>query len=105
MDDTEFLSRVSLFSLTKKSDLERIAKLANRHTFDAGDVIIKEGERDRRLYILISGKVSVFKSYGTRKEKLLRTLDPHPILERSRSSMIWFDRQLWLPSETPKHFA
>jgi len=39
-------------------------------------VIIQEGERDDRLYILISGKVNVFKSYRTKKEKRLRILEP-----------------------------
>ena len=39
-------------------------------------MIIQEGERDDRLYILISGKVNVFKSYRTKKEKRLRTLEP-----------------------------
>jgi CRP-like cAMP-binding protein len=39
-------------------------------------VIIREGERDDCLYILISGKVKVFKSYGTKKEKRLRTMEP-----------------------------
>ena len=55
MNDTDFLTRVSLFSLVKKSDLERIAKLANRHIFDAGDVIIKEGEPDKRLIVSRAG--------------------------------------------------
>ena len=58
MNDADFLSRVSLFSLVNKPDLERIAKLANRHTFDKGDVIIKEGEPDNRLFIIVSGVVN-----------------------------------------------
>jgi hypothetical protein len=39
-----------------------------------GDVIIREGERDGRLFILIHGKVDVVKSYGTQKAKRLRIL-------------------------------
>jgi CRP/FNR family transcriptional regulator len=76
MNDTEFLSRVSLFSLTKKSDLERIAKLANRHTFDKGDVIIKEGEPDNRLFIIVKGEVEVIKAMGEKRERRLGILGP-----------------------------
>ena len=64
MNDAEFLARVSLFSLVKKSDLERIAKLVNHHVFDTGDVIIKEGEPDNRLFIVVSGEVEVVKGMG-----------------------------------------
>ena len=76
MGDAEFLSRVSLFSLTNKSDLERIAKLANRHTFNTGDVIIKEGEPDNRLFIIVRGEVEVVKGMGEEKERRLGTLGP-----------------------------
>ena len=69
MGDAEFLSSVSLFSLTNKSDLERIAKLANRHTFNTGDVIIKEGEPDNRLFIIVRGEGEVVKGMGEEKER------------------------------------
>ena len=36
----------------------------------------REAADDGRLFILISGVVNVFKSYGTKKEKLLRALEP-----------------------------
>lgn len=76
MSDTGFLGEVSLFSLVKRSDLDRIAKLASRHRFDAGDVIIKEGEPDKRLFIIISGEVEVVKGVGEKNEKRLGTLGP-----------------------------
>ena len=76
MDIPEILSRVSLFSLVKKRDLKRIAKLANHHSFNKGDVIIREGTRDGRLFIIISGKVEIIKDlYGPNKESL-RTFGP-----------------------------
>ncbi|MGD8257399.1 MAG: cyclic nucleotide-binding domain-containing protein [Desulfobacterales bacterium] len=72
----DFLAKVSIFSHLKKRDLARIAKKSRYCNFKFGDVIIKEGEHDGRLFILISGAVNIFKSYGTNKEKLLRTLEP-----------------------------
>jgi CRP-like cAMP-binding protein len=72
----DFLSTVNLFSHLKKEELQRLANQSRYCSFKFGDEIIREGERDDRLFILISGKVNVFKSYGTKKEKRLRTLEP-----------------------------
>ena len=72
----DFLKTVSLFSHLKEEELQRLAGQSRYCSFKFGDVIIQEGERDDRLYILISGKVNIFKSYRTKKEKRLRTLEP-----------------------------
>jgi len=72
----DFLATVSLFSHLKEEELQRLASQSRYCSYNFGDVIIQEGERDDRLYILISGKVNVFKSYRTKKEKRLRTLEP-----------------------------
>jgi CRP-like cAMP-binding protein len=75
--EVDFLSKVSIFSLMKKEDLERIAKKTQHHFFHKGEVIIREGGRDRRLFIIISGEVEVIKGLGSKKERHLRTLGPH----------------------------
>ena len=72
----DLLATVSLFSHLKEEELQRLASQSRYCSYNFGDVIIQEGERDDRLYILISGKVNVFKSYRTKKEKRLRTLEP-----------------------------
>ena len=74
MDDAEILSRVALFSLMKRRDLKRIAKLAKHHSYKKGDLIVKEGARDGRLFVIISGEVSVVKDLGGPSEKMLRVL-------------------------------
>jgi len=74
MDDAEILSRVALFSLMKKKDLRRIAKLAKHHSYKKGEIIVREGARDGRLFIIISGEVEVIKGLGTGDEKPLRIL-------------------------------
>ncbi len=74
MNDADILSKISLFSLMKRRDLKRIAKHANHHFFKKGDIITKEGSRDGRLFVIISGDVEVIKSMGTDKEMTLRTL-------------------------------
>jgi len=72
----DILATVFLFSHLKQEELARLANQSRYCSFKFGDVIIREGERDGRLFILISGKVTVFKSYGAQKEKRLRTLEP-----------------------------
>ena len=76
MNDMEFLAKVSLFSLVSESDLERIAKLASRHRFDTGDIIIREGDPDKRLFVIVSGEVEVIKGLGGKNERHVATLGP-----------------------------
>lgn len=74
MNQADYLAEVSIFSNFKGEDLHRLAKKSRSCSYSMGDVIISEGERDGRLFILISGKVEVIKSYRTNKAKRLRTL-------------------------------
>ncbi len=71
MDAAEILSRVSLFSLMKRRDLKRIGKQAKHHSFKKGDVVIREGDRDGRLFVIISGEVEVIKGLGSQNERRL----------------------------------
>jgi CRP/FNR family transcriptional regulator/CRP/FNR family cyclic AMP-dependent transcriptional regulator len=74
MNDMEILSKISLFALIKKRDLRRIAKLAHHHSFKRGDLIIKKGEIDSRLFVIISDEVEVIKRLGSQNEKSLNIL-------------------------------
>ena len=74
MNQADYLAEVSIFSNFKKEDLQRLAKKSRSCFFNMGDVIINEGDRDGRLFILTSGKVDIIKSYRTNKAKRLRTL-------------------------------
>ncbi len=74
MDTVEILSRISLFSLMKKRDLKRISKLTQRHHYEKGDVIVREGARDGRLFVIVSGDVAVIKDLGGPSEVFLREL-------------------------------
>jgi CRP/FNR family transcriptional regulator len=74
MDQAEILSRVALFSLMKRRDLKRIAKLAKHHSYEKGVCIVSEGAHDGRLFVIISGQVSVVKELGRPSEKTLRVL-------------------------------
>ena len=73
----EYLSRVSIFALMKKDDLKRIAALAQEYFYQKGDVIIREGDRDGRLFVIVNGMVDVVKGLGSENEKRLATLGPY----------------------------
>ena len=77
MKKEDYLAKVSIFSYFRKKDLQQLAKRSRYFSFEIGDVIINEEENDGRFFILINGKVDVIKSYGIRKQRLLRTLSPH----------------------------
>ena len=72
----DYLAKTSIFSSFKKQDLQLLAEKSRYCSYKMGDVIISEGTRDGRLFVLISGKVDVIKSYSTKKSKRLRTLAP-----------------------------
>ena len=90
MNKEDYLAKVSIFSYFKKKDLQRLAKKSRYISFDLGDVIIHEGEQDGRFFILLKGNVNIFKSYGSRKQRLLRTLPPHSYF----GEMALFDNQV-----------
>jgi len=74
INKVEFLSKVSILSHMKKPDIHRIAELVQYHSFHDGDFIIREGDHDRRLFIIVNGKAEVIKNLGEKNEKHVRTL-------------------------------
>jgi CRP/FNR family cyclic AMP-dependent transcriptional regulator len=76
MDEVDFLAQVSIFSMMKRSDLERVSKLARRHSFRKADVVVREGERDGRLFVIMSAEVEVVIGLGGGNERAVRTLGP-----------------------------
>ncbi|MBL7177683.1 MAG: cyclic nucleotide-binding domain-containing protein [Desulfobacteraceae bacterium] len=77
LNKLDFLAKVPLFSLMKEMDLHRISLLARDDLFHKGEIIIREGDHDRRLFIIISGGVDVIKDLGGKNEKYMGTLGPY----------------------------
>jgi CRP-like cAMP-binding protein len=55
----ELLGRVGLFAGLPKKTLQLVADMCRQHEFDAGDVIVTEGERSSRFYMIVDGGVEV----------------------------------------------
>ena len=60
----EYLSRVSIFSHMKKDDLKRLAGRARMHSYQKGDLVFREGDKDGRLFVIVNGMVDVVKDLG-----------------------------------------
>lgn len=42
----------------------------------SGDILFREGEESRCMYDLVSGRIGIYKDYGTQKEALLEEVEP-----------------------------
>lgn len=76
MDYTEILAKVSLFSQMKEDDLKRIAELVRECAYNKGDVIIREEDRGRCLFIITHGNVEVIKNLDSKKETYMGSFGP-----------------------------
>lgn len=65
MSVIELLQRSELFSGLTPEQIERIAALGHEVVYNAGDVIIREGDPSDEIYIIRSGVVEVLVSGGT----------------------------------------
>lgn len=54
-----FLKSVDLFSLIAGEDLAQVATIAQEVSFEAGEVILQEGEIGDSLFLIIEGEVQV----------------------------------------------
>lgn len=74
MDDIDILAKVSLFALMKPRDLKRLSRISDHHAYEKGEIIVKEGARDGRLFVIISGEVQVVKNLGEPAQRSVRLL-------------------------------
>jgi CRP/FNR family transcriptional regulator, cyclic AMP receptor protein len=76
MNEVDYLGTISIFSHLKNRDLRRIAKLSRQQRFNKGDVIIQQGERDGRFFIILTGEVEVIKNFNSKNKRSFGTLGP-----------------------------
>ena len=53
------LSRLALFADLEHTDLEALAAMAHEATFDEGDWIVRRGEDEVGLYMIVEGEIGV----------------------------------------------
>lgn len=70
------LAKVLLFASLPRFELERLAETLQPHEFTQGTLMMREGESDQHIYILLEGEVEVIKALGTPDERQLAVRPP-----------------------------
>jgi len=74
INKVEFLAGIPLFASMENQDVQGIAARTSEEIYRRDAVIIKEGDIDARLFMVVQGKVDVFKDLGQSSEKWIRTM-------------------------------
>ena len=56
----EVISEIPFFAPLQDSEREQLAEAATMHVFSQGELIIREGESGRSIYVILDGRVKVF---------------------------------------------
>jgi CRP/FNR family transcriptional regulator len=72
---TDLLRKAPLFATSSDDDLRRVADLVVPRRFSKKEAIFREGDRAEGFFLVVSGKVKVFKLSGEGKEQVLHVLE------------------------------
>jgi len=61
-------------------ELHAIASVMTAEHFEPGDIMIKEGEENSSIYLVVSGKVTVYGGFGTPDQREKATIGPGAFL-------------------------
>ena len=70
----DVISKIPFFVPLQETEREELAEDANMHVFSAGEMIIREGDPGRSVYIILDGRVKVFTRDDGGNELPLATL-------------------------------
>ena len=76
MGHEEALRNVPLFAGLESADLQRLGRILVPRQYEAGEVILKEGDEAVGFFVISSGKVRVVKDLGGDRPQTLATLTP-----------------------------
>ena len=68
---TELLRRCPLFAGLKEEDLKRIRAIASLRQIEKKEILFSDGEETRGFYVILSGRVKLFKVSPEGKEQIL----------------------------------
>ena len=70
------LKDFSIFEGMGVREFHAIASVLNVEHFEGGDVLIKEGEENSSIYLMVRGKIIVYEGFGTDRQKEKVALGP-----------------------------
>ena len=68
------LKQADLFSQLDTSELEKLAAIARDRRLESGDILFSAGDRARGFYVLLEGKIKLYKISADGKEYILRVV-------------------------------
>jgi CRP-like cAMP-binding protein len=74
MPDTNSLRQITLFASLSEETLARVGKYAIERNYDAGEIILLEGDPGRAAYFIFHGQVQVFRVSINGREQVLANL-------------------------------
>ncbi len=74
------LSKVALFSMLKTETIQTISKMTSEKNYSDGELLFSQGKTGHSLFIIVSGKVVIFRTTETGKEKHITTLKENDFL-------------------------
>jgi ATP/ADP translocase len=70
------LKTFPLFEGLGTRELHAVASIAKPERLSSGDIIIRAGEENPSIYLVISGQITIYQDYQTAEQKELRTAEP-----------------------------
>jgi sigma-B regulation protein RsbU (phosphoserine phosphatase) len=74
------LSHIPIFARLPRSELQHLAETLRALEFPEQAVLVREGSRDDRLYIVLEGQIEVIKALGTADERVVAQRDEGALL-------------------------
>ena len=76
MKISENIAAIPLFEGLSHKQYDELAAIAVEHSYKRGETIFSEGDEGIGFYVLISGKVKIFKLSSEGKEQILHVFGP-----------------------------
>jgi CRP-like cAMP-binding protein len=76
MDMIEQIAAIPLFEGLVRQQHDKLARIVRERSYKRGETIFFEGDEGTGFYVLISGKVKIFKLSSEGKEQILHVLGP-----------------------------
>jgi ATP/ADP translocase len=71
IDVVEKLKGFAVFEGLGTRELLAIASVLKTETLKAGDIVVRPGEENRSIYLLISGRIEIYSHYGTPEQRMV----------------------------------
>ena len=78
----EELKQADLFSRLESNELNDLVAIARARRLDSGDILFSAGDRAKGFYVLMEGKIKLYKISPDGKEYILRVVGGGQTLRR-----------------------